>query len=86
MKVPELSRVPELPQAWLTVSVDFAILILTALAHIIPPFSLELDFLGRRIIVWESNERDILIEQAIMGLGRNLVLEKFSGIHKDDPG
>ena len=26
----------------------------------------------------ESNERDILIEGAIMGLGRNLVLEKLS--------
>ena len=24
---------------------------------------------------WESNERDLLIEEAIMGLGRNLVLE-----------
>ena len=34
----------------------------------------------------ESNERDILIEGAIVGLGRNLALEKFSGIHKDDPG
>ena len=34
---------------------------------------------------WESNERDILIEGAIMGLGRNLVLGKFSGIHKDEP-
>ena len=33
----------------------------------------------------ESKERDILIEGAIMGLARNLSLEKFSGIHKDDP-
>ena len=33
----------------------------------------------------ESNERDILMEGAIMELGRNLVLEKFSVIHKDDP-
>ena len=33
----------------------------------------------------ESNERGILIEGAIMGLERNLVLEKFSGIYKDDP-
>ena len=32
----------------------------------------------------DSNEKDILIEGAIMGLGRNLVLGKFSGIHKDD--
>ena len=32
----------------------------------------------------ESNERDILIEGAIMGLGRNLVLGKFPGIHKDE--
>ena len=29
---------------------------------------------------WES----ILIEGAIIGLGRNLMLERFSGIHKDD--
>ena len=34
-------------------------------------------------IEWESNERNILIKEAIMG--RNLVLEKFQGIHKDDP-
>ena len=33
----------------------------------------------------ESNERDISIEEVIMELGRNLVLEKFSGIHKNDP-
>lgn len=33
----------------------------------------------------ESNERDILIEGAIMGLGKNLALEKFSVIHKNDP-
>ena len=33
----------------------------------------------------ESKERDIVIEGAIMGLARNLALEKFSGIHKDDP-
>ena len=33
----------------------------------------------------ENKERDILIEGAIMGLGRNLTLEKFPGIHKDDP-
>ena len=34
---------------------------------------------------WESNESDILIEGAIIGLGRNLVLGKFPGNHKDDP-
>ena len=33
----------------------------------------------------ENKERDILIERAIMGLARNLVLEKFPRIHKDDP-
>ena len=33
----------------------------------------------------ESNERDILIEGVIMGLGRNLVLGKLPGIYKDDP-
>lgn len=32
----------------------------------------------------ESNERDVLIEGTIMGSGRNFVLGKFSGIHKDD--
>ena len=39
---------------------------------------------GRRM-ERESNERDILIEGAIMGLGRNLVLGKFPGIHKEVP-
>ena len=33
----------------------------------------------------ESNERVILIEGATMGLGRNLILGNFPGIHKDDP-
>ena len=33
----------------------------------------------------ESKKRDILMEEAIMGLTRNLALEKFSAIHKDDP-
>ena len=33
----------------------------------------------------EGKERDILIERPIMGLARNLALEKFPGIHKDDP-
>ena len=33
----------------------------------------------------ESKETDNLIEGAFMGLARNLALEKFSGIHKDDP-
>ena len=32
----------------------------------------------------ESKERDILIERAIKGLARNLALEKFSEIYKDD--
>ena len=32
----------------------------------------------------ESKERDILTEGAIMGLARNLTLEKTPGIHKDD--
>ena len=32
----------------------------------------------------ESKERDILIEGAIIELARNLALEKFPGIHKDD--
>ena len=30
-------------------------------------------------------EGDILSEEAIMGLARNLALEKIPGIHKDDP-
>ena len=33
----------------------------------------------------ESKEREILIECAIIGLARNLALEKFLGIHKVDP-
>ena len=33
----------------------------------------------------ESNERDIFIEEVFMGLVRNLALEKFPGIHEDDP-
>ena len=33
----------------------------------------------------ENKKRNILIEGAIMGLTRNLALEKFPGIHKDDP-
>lgn len=32
----------------------------------------------------ESNKRDILIEGAIMGLGRNLIVGKFPGMCKDD--
>ena len=32
----------------------------------------------------KSKERDTLIEGAIMGLARNLAVEKFTGIHKDD--
>ena len=34
---------------------------------------------------YENKKRDILIEEAILGLARNLALEKFPGIHKDDP-
>ena len=33
----------------------------------------------------ESNEKNILIEGAIMGLARNLVLRKNLVIYKDDP-
>lgn len=32
-----------------------------------------------------SNERDTLIEGAIMDLGRNLALGKFQRIYKNDP-
>ena len=32
----------------------------------------------------ESKERDVLFEGAIMVLSRNLALEKFPGIYKDD--
>ena len=32
-----------------------------------------------------EQENDILVEEAIMGLARNLALEKFPGIHKDNP-
>ena len=32
----------------------------------------------------ESRERDIMIEGAIMGVARNLALEKFPEIHKDE--
>ena len=34
---------------------------------------------------YESKKRDIMIEGAIIGLARNLALEKLSGIHKNDP-
>ena len=33
----------------------------------------------------ESKEGDILVEGAIMGLARNLALEKFQKIVKNDP-
>ena len=33
----------------------------------------------------ENKERNILIEGAILGLARNLALEKFLGIYKNDP-
>ena len=32
-----------------------------------------------------SRERAILIEGAIMGLATKLTIEKFPGMHKDDP-
>ena len=32
----------------------------------------------------ERKKRDILIEGAIMELARNLAVEKFPGIHKND--
>ena len=32
----------------------------------------------------ESKERDILIGESVIGLARNLALEKFPRIHKDD--
>ena len=33
----------------------------------------------------ERKERDILVEGVSMDLARNLALEKFLGLHKDDP-
>lgn len=33
----------------------------------------------------ESKKRDIVIKGAILGLARYLALEKFSGIHKNNP-
>ena len=33
----------------------------------------------------EGKERGILIERVIMGLARNLALEKFPGIHRMTP-
>ena len=33
----------------------------------------------------DNKDRDVLIEGDIMGLPRNLALEKFPGIYKDDP-
>ena len=33
----------------------------------------------------ENKERDISIEGVIVGLGRNLMLGKLPGNHKDDP-
>ena len=32
----------------------------------------------------DRKENDVLIEEVIMGLGINLVLQNFLGIHKDD--
>ena len=33
----------------------------------------------------KNKKRDILIDGAIIGLARNLALEKFPGTQKDDP-
>ena len=33
----------------------------------------------------EHSERDILIEEAIMGIGKNQVQGKFPRIYKDEP-
>ena len=33
----------------------------------------------------KSNESDVLVEGAVWGLLRNLVIGKFSRIHKNDP-
>ena len=38
-----------------------------------------------RRIVAERKESDILIEESIMRLAQDVILEKFTGIHKDDP-
>ena len=35
---------------------------------------------------WENNERAILVEEAIMGLVRDLELKKFAGIHRRTAG
>ena len=45
----------------------------------------EWDSRAERRIEIESKQRDILSEGAIIGLTRNLTLEKLSGIHKDEP-
>ena len=34
---------------------------------------------------WKHSKRDILIEGVIMGIGRNLMLGRFLGVHTDDP-
>ena len=34
---------------------------------------------------WESKERDVLIEGAILELARNLAVVKFPGTHTDGP-
>ena len=33
----------------------------------------------------ERYQREILIERATVGVGRNLVLGEFQRVHKDDP-
>lgn len=38
-----------------------------------------------RGVEWKNNEREVLMERITAGLGRNLMLEKFSRVHKDDP-
>ena len=45
----------------------------------------EQDGQDKRRTETESKERDILIEGAIIGLTKNLALEKSPGIYKDDP-
>ena len=44
----------------------------------------EWDSRGRKGTEWESNIREIFIKTASMGLGRKLVLGKFTRIHNND--
>lgn len=45
----------------------------------------EQDGQERRGMEGENNEREVLIERITVRLGRNLMLEKFPRVHKDDP-